>query len=51
MTTIAANSGSLLTQDMYSIRGFISGTVAKKMGVNVESVKDDVGERTYRITP
>jgi len=33
----------------HSIRGFISGTVSKKMGVAVESSKNDAGERTYRI--
>src|SRR5262244_339845 len=32
----------------HSIRGFISGSVSKKMGVAVESSKNDVGERTYR---
>jgi hypothetical protein len=34
----------------HSIRGFISGTLTKKMGLNVESVKNEEGERTYRIT-
>jgi Protein of unknown function (DUF3489) len=33
----------------HSIRGFISGTLTKKMGLTVESVKSDTGERTYRI--
>src|SRR5215510_13732180 len=33
----------------HSIRGFISGTVSKKMGLAVESVKNEAGERTYRI--
>ena len=33
----------------HSIRGFISGTITKKMGLAVESVKNDTGERTYRI--
>jgi hypothetical protein len=33
----------------HSIRGFISGTVTKKMGLNVESAKNEGGERTYRI--
>ena len=33
----------------HSIRGFISGTVSKKMGLAIESSKSDVGERTYRI--
>src|SRR5262245_43389840 len=33
----------------HSIRGFISGSVSKKMGLAVESSKNDAGERTYRI--
>jgi hypothetical protein len=33
----------------HSIRGFISGTVSKRMGLNAESAKNDAGERTYRI--
>ena len=34
----------------HSIRGFISGMITKKMGLAVESVKNEGGERTYRIT-
>jgi hypothetical protein len=33
----------------HSIRGFISGNLTKKMGLTVESTKNDGGERTYRI--
>jgi hypothetical protein len=33
----------------HSIRGFISGTVSKRMGIAVESAKNDAGERAYRI--
>jgi Protein of unknown function (DUF3489) len=33
----------------HSIRGFISGTITKKMALTVESTKDEGGERTYRI--
>ncbi len=33
----------------HSIRGFISGSVTKKMGLAVESSKNEAGERTYRI--
>src|SRR5215475_9555425 len=33
----------------HSIRGFISGSVSKKMGLAVESMKNDAGQRTYRI--
>ncbi len=32
----------------HSIRGFISGTLTKKMGLVVESSKNEAGERTYR---
>jgi hypothetical protein len=32
----------------HSIRGFISGTLGKKMGLTVESTKDEAGERTYK---
>jgi Protein of unknown function (DUF3489) len=33
----------------HSIRGFISGNVSKKMGLQVESSKNEAEERTYRI--
>ena len=33
----------------HSIRGFISGTLTKKMGLTVESTKSDAKERVYRI--
>src|ERR1035437_9036115 len=33
----------------HSIRGFISGNLAKKMGLTVESTKNEAGERTYKI--
>jgi hypothetical protein len=33
----------------HSIRGFISGTVAKKMDLLVASLKNEKGERVYRI--
>jgi hypothetical protein len=32
----------------HSVRGFLSGTVGKKMGTPVESFKKDDGERAYR---
>ena len=32
-----------------SIRGFISGTVGKKMGLRIESGKNESGDRVYRI--
>lgn len=34
----------------HSIRGFISGTVGKRMGLKVESARDGKGDRRYRIT-
>ena len=34
----------------HSIRGFISGTITKKMGLNIESSKNEGGERTYKVT-
>ena len=33
----------------HSIRGFVSGHVAKKLGLKVESAKSETGERTYRV--
>jgi integrase/recombinase XerD len=33
----------------HSVRGFISGTLAKKMGFNIESAKSEGGDRTYLI--
>jgi hypothetical protein len=33
----------------HSIRGFISGTLTKKMGLTVESAKNVAGERHYKI--
>ena len=33
----------------HSIRGFISGTLGKKMGLSVESTKGEDGKRTYSL--
>jgi hypothetical protein len=33
----------------HSVRGFLSGTIRKKLGLNVVSKKADDGERTYSI--
>jgi len=33
----------------HSVRGFISGTLGKKMGLTVESAKSEKGERTYSL--
>ena len=34
----------------HSIRGFLSGTLGKKMGTPVESFQCDAGERAYRLS-
>jgi hypothetical protein len=33
----------------HSVRGFISGTLGKKLGLAVESTKGEDGERTYSL--
>ena len=33
----------------HSVRGFLSGTVRKKMGITVASAKGEDGERTYSV--
>jgi hypothetical protein len=33
----------------HSVRGFLSGTIAKKMGLAVISTKGEDGERSYSI--
>jgi len=33
----------------HSVRGFLSGTVCKKMGLTVTSTKGEDGERTYSV--
>jgi uncharacterized protein DUF3489 len=33
----------------HSVRGFLSGTIRKKLGLNVVSTKADDGERSYSI--
>jgi hypothetical protein len=33
----------------HSVRGFLSGTLRKKLGVTIESAKGDDGERTYSV--
>ena len=35
----------------HSVRGFLSGTIGKKMGVPVESAKRADGERAYSLSP
>jgi hypothetical protein len=33
----------------HSVRGFLSGTLKKKMGLRIDSAKLADGERTYRV--
>jgi hypothetical protein len=33
----------------HSVRGFLSGTVGKKMRLTIESTKSDAGDRVYRL--
>jgi Protein of unknown function (DUF3489) len=33
----------------HSVRGFLSGTIGKKMGLTVASTKGDDGERSYSV--
>jgi hypothetical protein len=33
----------------HRVRGFLSGTVGKKLGLRLESTKAENGERTYSI--
>lgn len=35
---------------LHSIRGFLSGQVAKKMGLKIESAKTDGGQRRYHLS-
>ena len=34
----------------HTVRGFVSGTLTKKLGLKVESFRSDGKERCYRIT-
>jgi hypothetical protein len=35
----------------HSVRGFLSGTIGKRLGLTVTSVKDSDGERRYSLKP
>jgi Protein of unknown function (DUF3489) len=35
----------------HSVRGFLSGSIGKKLGLKVTSIKDEGGERTYSVKP
>ncbi len=38
-----------MTWRSHTVRGFVSGTVVKKMGLQVESIRRESGERAYRL--
>jgi hypothetical protein len=38
-----------LFQQAHTVRGFISGTLGKKMGLKVRSFRGQDGERTYAL--
>lgn len=47
-----ATSAELMTAtgwQAHSVRGFLAGTVRKKMGLPLTSAKNETGERTYAI--
>jgi hypothetical protein len=46
----AAEIMRLMGWQAHTVRGFISGTVTKKLGFTVESTRAEGKERTYRIT-
>jgi hypothetical protein len=45
-----AELAKLTAWQNHSIRGYLSGTLGKKMGLTVESTKREDGERVYSIT-
>jgi len=45
----AAEIAKLTKWQPHTIRGFISGTVSKKMKLTVESIRNDQGDRVYRV--
>jgi Protein of unknown function (DUF3489) len=58
LAMLQTNGGATLGQLMgatgwqsHSVRGFLSGTISKKMGRTVESSKREDGERVYRVLP
>ena len=44
-----AEIGKATNWQSHSIRGFISGAITKKMGLKVESTKQEGGERHYKV--
>jgi hypothetical protein len=45
----AAEIAKVTKWQAHSIRGFISGTISKKMKLAVESLRNEQGERVYRV--
>ena len=45
----AAEIAKVTKWQAHSIRGFISGTISKKMKLAVESVRNEQGERVYKV--
>jgi hypothetical protein len=45
----AGEIAKLTKWQSHTIRGFISGTVSKKMKLTVESARNEQGERVYRV--
>lgn len=45
----AAEIAKLTKWQPHTIRGFISGTISKKMKLAVESIRNEQGERVYRV--
>ncbi len=45
----AAEIAKITKWQAHSIRGFISGTISKKMKLAVESFRNEQGERVYRV--
>ena len=56
LSLLGRKEGATLAQLMkatgwqaHSVRGFLSGALGKKMGLKIESQKQEDGERTYRL--
>jgi hypothetical protein len=56
ITLLQQSGGATLKQIMaatdwqaHSVRGFLSGALTKKMGLAIESTKNETGERSYQI--
>jgi hypothetical protein len=41
--------GSVVNWKRHSVRGFISGTLVKRMGLTIETGRRDCGDRVYRV--